>query len=236
MTHRSASSIRHQLYAPDHSFRSTSGSPDPITDSRIPIRFHNREINTSLSGALAWFVSPMGWMHRLRIRIYEADYRSVVFSTIVSVAPRAELLFTEINSWGKLSSTMLWRKILGLVRLVGALSSLSLEWSSWSIPPHRFAWGCMERSSDAEFLLRTGTVWRFERRILLHYWTGVSSRCSVESSMVRPIDFHWISSMRTSPDVVVKKTVQGRNWSTKAWEPALHARTRQVVHGGELGT
>ena len=32
--------------------------------------------------------------------------------------------------------------------------------------------------------------------------------------------------------VVVKKTVQGRSWSTKAWEPALHARARQ----GELGT
>ena len=36
--------------------------------------------------------------------------------------------------------------------------------------------------------------------------------------------------------VVVKKTVQGRNWGTKAWEPALHARARQVVHRGELGT
>ena len=36
--------------------------------------------------------------------------------------------------------------------------------------------------------------------------------------------------------VVVKKTVQGWNWGTKAWEPALHARARQVVHRGELGT
>ena len=35
--------------------------------------------------------------------------------------------------------------------------------------------------------------------------------------------------------VVVKKTVQGWNWGTKAWEPALHARARQVVHRGELG-
>ena len=35
---------------------------------------------------------------------------------------------------------------------------------------------------------------------------------------------------------VMKKTVQGWNWGTKAWEPALHARARQVVHGGELGT
>ena len=40
----------------------------------------------------------------------------------------------------------------------------------------------------------------------------------------------------TKDGVVVKKTVQGGNWSTKAWEPALHARVRQVVHRGELGT
>ena len=35
---------------------------------------------------------------------------------------------------------------------------------------------------------------------------------------------------------VVKKTVQGWNWGAKAWEPALHARARQVVYRGELGT
>ena len=35
---------------------------------------------------------------------------------------------------------------------------------------------------------------------------------------------------------VMKKTVQEWNWGTKAWEPALHARARQVVHRGELGT
>ena len=143
-------------------------APDPIADSLIPHLFHNWEIYTSLSGGPTWSFSLMGWMHRLRIRIYEADYRSVVFSTIVSVAPRAELLFTEINSWGKLSSTMLWRKILGLVRLVGALSSLSLEWSSWSIPPHRFAWGCMERFFGFRSLSQTSIVWRLERCIHLH--------------------------------------------------------------------
>ena len=37
-------------------------------------------------------------------------------------------------------------------------------------------------------------------------------------------------------NVVVKKTVQRWNWCTKAREPALHARMRQVVHRGELGT
>ena len=36
-------------------------------------------------------------------------------------------------------------------------------------------------------------------------------------------------------DGVVKKTVHKRNRRTKVWEPALHARARQVVHRGELG-
>ena len=36
--------------------------------------------------------------------------------------------------------------------------------------------------------------------------------------------------------VVVKKTVHGRNRSTKAWEPALHTRGRQEVPKDELGT
>ena len=36
--------------------------------------------------------------------------------------------------------------------------------------------------------------------------------------------------------VVVKKTVHKRNWSTKAWEPVLHARARQEAHKDEVGT
>ena len=36
--------------------------------------------------------------------------------------------------------------------------------------------------------------------------------------------------------VVVKKTVQGRNWSTKAWEPVLHTRVRQEAYKDEVGT
>ena len=36
--------------------------------------------------------------------------------------------------------------------------------------------------------------------------------------------------------VVVKKTVHERNWSTKAWEPALHTHARQEAHKDELGT
>ena len=46
--------------------------------------------------------------------------------------------------------------------------------------------------------------------------------------------FYWAEAVRTA--IVVKKTFQGRNWSTKACEPALHARARQEVRGGELGT
>ena len=36
--------------------------------------------------------------------------------------------------------------------------------------------------------------------------------------------------------VVVKKTVHKRNWSTKAWEPALHTHARQEAYKDEVGT
>ena len=36
--------------------------------------------------------------------------------------------------------------------------------------------------------------------------------------------------------VVVKKTVHGRNWSTKACEPILHTHARQEAYKDEVGT
>ena len=103
-------------------------APDPIADSLIPHLFHNWEIYTSLSGGPTWSFSLMGWMHRLCIRIYEADYRSGVFSTIVGGAPRAKLLLTTIDLSSTLPSTVLRPKTPTFIWPTRALSLLSPRW------------------------------------------------------------------------------------------------------------
>ena len=118
--------------------------------------------------------SPMGWMRRLCIRIYEVYHSTVPSLTIVFAALWAWLLSTAIDWSYILSSAMLRPRIPASVRSVGALPSPSLGWSNWSVLPLYSTWACIERSFGAKLLFRTSTIWRLERCIRLHCRTVVS--------------------------------------------------------------
>ena len=162
-----------------HCYGLISGSLDPITYRRIPHRFHNREMCISLPGVPAWSFFPLGWMCRLRIRIYEVYRRSVPSLTIVLKALQAWLL-SMATCWSHIPPFAILRpRIPASVRSARALSSPSPGSCEWSVLPLHSAWVCKEWSFDVGSRFKTGTIWRLRGQ------TGVSSLGVLCGSLIR---------------------------------------------------